>query len=144
MSWLCLLGPLYGAIAVPLCHASSLSLSWTSMRRRRATVATPGEWACGVSVANGSNIFQMLPVFTVVHLFTYNRLFLRCLVAVWQPFIKLMIDRLLDWALQTVAYCYRWPTVQRGLSVSDRLSVCLYVCVYNKSTKHRTSEIWSW
>ena len=33
----------------PLCHALSLSslASWTSMRRRRATVplATPGEWA---------------------------------------------------------------------------------------------------
>ena len=42
---------------------------WTSMRRRRATVATPGEWQWktgGVrrlAVANGPNIFQMFLVY---------------------------------------------------------------------------------
>jgi len=70
-----MIGPIPWGHSGPLCHALSLlslSLSsmllWTSTRRRRATVATPGAWQCktgGVrrlAVANGPNIFKMLLV----------------------------------------------------------------------------------
>ena len=61
------IGPIPWDHSGPLCHVLSLLL-WTSMRRRRATVAKPGERQCktgGVrrlAVANGPNIFQMLLV----------------------------------------------------------------------------------
>jgi len=65
----CFIGPILWGHSGPLCHALSLSSSsWTSMRGRRATVATSGEWQCKtgsvrwLAVANGPNIFQMLLV----------------------------------------------------------------------------------
>ena len=77
----CYILPVIGSIlwghSGPLCHALSL-LSWTSMRRRRATVAacnSSDTWWMAMwrwlAVANGPNIFQMLLVSEVnaKHLF---------------------------------------------------------------------------
>jgi len=72
---LTLLGPFYGAIAVPsvtrcrCCRRCRGHRCAGGMQQwRGATVATPGEWQCKtgglrrLAVANGPNIFQMLLV----------------------------------------------------------------------------------
>ena len=68
--WKILFGPILWGHSGPLCHVLSLSLasSWTSMRRRHATVLacdSSDTWWMGVrrlAVAKGPNIFQMLLV----------------------------------------------------------------------------------
>ena len=60
-----LIGPIPWGHSGPLCHALSLSSSsssWTSIRRRRATVAAVNDNVKRLAVANGPNIFQMLLV----------------------------------------------------------------------------------
>jgi len=102
LSYIGLLGPFYGTIAVPsvarcrccrcCCghrfYIAIYSYSWLRLILVVvSTVARPGEWQCKIrtggvrrlAVANGPNIFQMLLVFFFVLFFNFFLFVVQCI-----------------------------------------------------------------
>ena len=112
VSHYCFFGPIPWGHSGPLSHAMSLMLLWTSIRRRRATVVTPGAWQCktgGVrrlAVANGPNYFFSSWQYVISIVILIHESLIECCAALFLRHADVHHVRLM--AVESVKFSRNW------------------------------------